>query len=821
MGCKDLAQFFNNASGGLQSPYFCGMDGANSPIMTDAAKLSFEKFRDAVLNDFRVACISRETSLLGRKEVLSGKAKFGIFGDGKEIAQVAMAKFFRPGDFRSGYYRDQTFMLAAGLATAEQIFAQLYADPDPSREPFSSGRQMNCHFATPMVDENGDWLGLADLKNVSSDIAPTAGQMPRALGLAFASKAFRNIEQLKTFKNLSQNGNEVCFATIGDASTSEGHFWETVNAAGVLQVPLAVFVWDDGYGISVPKKYQTTKASVSEALSGMQKSDGTNGLIIYKVKGWDYAGMCEAFEEGISIARTRHSPVLFHVEEITQPQGHSTSGSHERYKSQERLDWEREWDGIRKMKEWIIENALGSEDELNDMADNAKTFVRDSKAAAWDKFIAPVKAQVARAAELIRSVARSMPERSSSLEKLARDITAIREPLRRDVMKTLHEAITLAGNADAAYWTTDYYNDLQEENRKIYNSQLYNEGPKSALKVNEVKPAIAFDAPVVNGFEVLNKFFDELFSSNPKVVAFGEDLGFIGDVNQGFSGLQQKHGEQRIFDTGIRELTIMGQGIGLAMRGLRPIAEIQYLDYLLYGLQPLSDDVSTLHYRSGGQQSCPLIVRTRGHRLEGIWHSGSPMGMVINALRGMYVCVPRNMTQAVGMYNTLLRSNDPGLVVECLNGYRLKEKLPSNLTEFTIPLGVPEVIKEGNDVTIVSYGSTLRIIQEVAATLEEQGISCEIVDVQTLLPFDIGHQILESLKKTNRIVFVDEDVPGGAAAYMFNKVMEEQGGYKYLDVSPRTITGKAHRPAYGSDGDYFSKPNAEEIETVIRQMMAE
>ena len=802
------------------------MEGANSPTPTTIASqeeqpLSFDKFRDEVLTDFKTACISRETSLLGRKEVLGGKAKFGIFGDGKEVAQVAMAKFFKAGDFRSGYYRDQTFMLAAGLATVEQIFAQLYADPDLGREPFSGGRQMNCHFATRMVDETGEWKPLAELKNVSSDIAPTAGQMPRALGLAYASKAFRHIDQLSAFRNLSHNGEEVCFATIGDASTSEGHFWETINAAGVLQVPLVVFVWDDGYGISVPKKYQTTKASVSDALRGMQQEEDTNGLLIYKVKGWDYAGMCEAFEEGVALARKNHQPVLFHVEEITQPQGHSTSGSHERYKSPERLEWEREWDGIRKMKEWIISNQLATEEELNDIAEKAKGFVRDCKTAAWEKFMTPVKAQVNRAADLIRSVARALPDQAAALEKLARDISAIREPLRRDVMKALHMALTLAGNADAAFWTRDYYNDLKAENEKNYNAHLYNEGPRSALRVKEVKAVIPHDAPQVNGFEVLNKYFDELFSTNPKVLAFGEDLGYIGDVNQGFSGLQQKHGSHRIFDTGIRELTIMGQGIGLAVRGLRPIAEIQYLDYLLYGLQPLSDDVSTLHYRTAGQQSCPLIVRTRGHRLEGIWHSGSPMGMVINALRGMYVCVPRNMTQAVGMYNTLLRSNDPGLVVECLNGYRLKEKLPANLTEFTVPLGVPELIREGEDITIVSYGSTLRIVLEAAQTLETQGISCEVVDVQTLLPFDIHHVILGSLKKTNRILFVDEDVPGGAAAYMFNKVMEEQGGYRYLDVSPRTLTGKAHRPAYGSDGDYFSKPNAEEIETIVRQMMAE
>jgi len=789
--------------------------------LTDAEKLSFEKFREAVLTDFSMACISRETSLLGRKEVLGGKAKFGIFGDGKEVAQVAMAKFFLPGDFRSGYYRDQTFMFAAGLTTAEQVFAQLYANPDVNIEAFSAGRQMNCHFATKMVNENGEWLDLAGLKNISSDIAPTAGQMPRALGLAYASKAFRNVDILQKFKGLSQNGNEVCFATIGDASTSEGHFWETMNAAGVLQVPLAVFVWDDGYGISVPKKYQTIKASVSEALSGMQKTDDSNGINIYRIKGWDYAGMCEVFEEGIRLARETHTPVLFHVEEITQPQGHSTSGSHERYKSPERLEWEREWDGIKKMKEWIVENGLATEEELDEIADKAKQHVRDSKAAAWEKYIIPVKRQVARTAELIQTMANALPEQATSLQKMAIELSASREPLRRDVLKTLNAALDIAGTSDAAYWAKDYYNDLLEENKKLYNTHLYNEGIRSALRVEEVPAVFAADAPMLNGFEVLNRFFDELFTNNPKVMAFGEDLGFIGDVNQGFSGLQQKHGKERIFDTGIRELTIMGQGIGLAMRGLRPIAEIQYLDYLLYGLQTLSDDAATLHYRTAGQQSCPLIVRTRGHRLEGIWHSGSPMGMVINTLRGMYVCVPRNMTQAVGMYNTLLKSNDPAIVIECLNGYRLKEKLPSNLLEFTVPLGVPEIIKEGTDVTIVSYGSTLRIIQEAVAMAEQLGISCEIVDVQTLLPFDVNHIILASLKKTNRIVFVDEDVPGGAAAFMFNMVMEEQGGYKYLDVAPRTITGKAHRPAYGSDGDYFSKPNAEEIETVIKQMMAE
>lgn len=789
--------------------------------MLASEKLSFENFRNEVLNDYKIACISREASLLGRKEVLTGKAKFGIFGDGKEVPQVAMAKFFKPGDFRSGYYRDQTFHFAIGQTTVKNFFAQLYADPDITNDPNSAGRQMVSHYCTSFTDKNGEWLDLANRKNISADIAPTAGQMPRGLGLAFASKSFRNIQQLKSFTHLSDKGNEVCFVTIGDAATSEGPFWETINAAGVLQIPLAVFVWDDGFGISVPKKLQTIKGSISQALSGVQKEENSNGIHIYKVKGWDYAAMCEVFEEGIRLAREKHIPVLFHVEEITQPQGHSTSGSHERYKTTERLEWERQWDGLKKMREWMLTNVLVTEEEIENIEVEAKSFVRDEKAKAWEDFLGPIKKQVSRSVDMIQNLANSIPEKSSDLQKLAGELTANREPLRRDVMKYLHAAINLSNNNDAAFWIKDYYNDLLKENQLLYNTHLYNEGNKSSLKVKEVKAEFAADAPTVNGFEILNKYFDSLFANNPRVIAFGEDLGYIGDVNQGFSGLQAKYGDQRIFDTGIREQTIIGQGIGLALRGLRPIAEIQYLDYLLFGLQALSDDVATTHYRTKGQQSCPLIVRTRGHRLEGIWHSGSPLGVVINALRGMYVCVPRNMTQAAGMYNTLLQSNDPAIVIECLNGYRLKEKLFSNLLQFTVPLGIPEIIKEGDDITIVSYGSTLRIVQEVAQSLEQTGISCEIVDVQTLLPFDIHHKILESLKKTNRILFVDEDVPGGAAAYMFNKVMEEQGGYKFLDVTPRTITAKAHRPPYGSDGDYFSKPNAEEIEAVIKNMMRE
>ncbi len=783
--------------------------------------LSFDGFRNAVIEDYRTAVVSREVSLLGRREVLTGKAKFGIFGDGKEVAQIAMAKFFQPGDFRSGYYRDQTFMFAAGLASVEQYFAQLYADPDPMHEPFSSGRQMNAHFSTRFVDEHGNWLDLANRKNISSDIAPTAGQMPRGLGLAFASRCFRASKHQDQLEQLSHNGNEICFTTIGDASTSEGHFWETINAAGVLQVPLAVFVWDDGYGISVPKNFQTTKGSISAALKGFQKQADTNGIHIYKVKAWDYAGMCEVFEEALAKVRETHEPALFHVEEVTQPQGHSTSGSHERYKTPERLEWEKEWDCIKKMKEWMIENGLASVDELAAVEAEAKEMVKTGRNLAWEKYSAPIKAQAAQASELIRQSMVNDIDKYNQLQQMANELAANKEPLRRDVLRTIALAIEVAPGSPTAQDLKALRSALLEESKGLYNSHLYNEGVKSALKVPEIKPMIPFDAANMNGYEILNKYFDNLFSSNPKVYAFGEDVGYIGDVNQGFAGLQEKHGKDRILDTGIRELTIVGQAIGMALRGLRPIAEIQYLDYLLYGLQPLSDDVCTTHFRTGGQQSCPVIIRTRGHRLEGIWHSGSPMGMVINALRGMHVCVPRNMVQAVGMYNTLLQANDPAIVIECLNGYRLKEKMPENLLEYTVPLGVPEIIRPGEDVTIVSYGSTLRIIQDAVERLDKEGISCEIIDVQTLLPFDTGHVILSSLQKTNRIIFIDEDVPGGAAAYMFNKVMEEQGGYRWLDASPRTLTAKAHRPGYGSDGDYFSKPNAEDVIDAVQSLMAE
>ncbi len=796
------------------------MEFSSTNEIVSGEKLSFDRFRSEVLNDYSIACQSREASLLGRKEVLTGKAKFGIFGDGKEVAQVAAAKFFKPGDFLSGYYRDQTLAFATDVATVEEFFSQLYADPDPANEPHSAGRQMNSHFASPFVNEKGEWLDLVNRKNIASGMAPTAAQMPRSIGLALASKLFRNEKGYRQFPELSNNGNEVCFCTIGDASTSEGHFWETINAAGVMQVPIAFFVWDDGYGISVPTKVQTTKGSISEAMKGMQKKEDSNGIEIYKVKAWDYAGMCEVFEAGIQKIRDTHTPALFHVEEVTQPQGHSTSGSHERYKTPERLAWEREWDGNKKMREWILENELASEEELNDIEVASKEKVRNGKQMAWEKFWIPVKEQVAFSVQLFDTLINNGADVNGEINKIKINLLAHREPMRKDVLVALHHACEATDAAQAAP-VRNYFEKLKNEGTNYYGSHLYSESPNSPLLITGTEVQYSDDAPTINGYEILNRYFDALFTRNKKVVAFGEDVGMIGDVNQGFSGLQAKHGEYRIFDCGIRELTIMGQGIGLAMRGLRPIAEIQYIDYLIYGLQPLTDDAATLHWRSQGRQSAPLIVRTRGHRLEGIWHSGSPMGLMLNSLRGFHIGVPRNMVQAVGLYNTILSGNDPAIIVECLNGYRLKEKLPANLLEYKVPLGVPEVIREGTDVTIVSYGSTLRIIQEAAEVLQNASINCEIMDVQTLLPFDIHYTILASLKKTNRIVFIDEDVPGGATAYMYNKVMEEQGGYRWLDVAPRTITGKAHRPSYGSDGDYFSKPNVEQIVDVIREMMRE
>jgi pyruvate/2-oxoglutarate/acetoin dehydrogenase E1 component/TPP-dependent pyruvate/acetoin dehydrogenase alpha subunit len=761
--------------------------------------------------------MSREVSLLGRREVLTGKAKFGIFGDGKEIAQVALAKFFQKGDFRSGYYRDQTFMFALGVANTEDYFAQLYADVH--NDPFSGGRNMNAHFATPFVNEKGEWNQLVNQYNISADIAPTAGQMMRGLGMAFASSCFRNAKHKEAFTHLSNNGNEVCFCTIGDASTSEGHFWEVVNAAGVIQAPLAIVVYDDGYGISVPTHLQTTKGSISEVLAGFEKKEGTNGIKIFKVKGWDYAALCETFEEGIAFTRATHTPVLFHVQELTQPQGHSTSGSHERYKSAERLEWERTWDCNKKMREWLLLNELTTEEDLQELETSVKNEVRDQKQNAWEKYIYPIKEKINELYALAQ-----VGVDGAALQKvheLTQELINNKEPLKRNIFRTFHTLVEQMPTHPNVTAIKNVLENYLKDEQDIYSKYLYNQTQKSTLNVSVVDPVYDANASIVNGYEVLNNYFDQLFDSNPLVYAFGEDLGNIGDVNQGFAGLQAKYGADRIFDTGIREQSIMGQAHGMALRGLRPIAEIQYLDYLLYGLQTLSDDVATLHYRSNGIQSSPVIIRTRGHRLEGIFHSGSPMGMIINSLRGMHVCVPRNMVQAVGMYNTLLRGNDPALLIECLNGYRLKETVPSNLTEFTVALGKPETLRTGDDITIVSYGSTLRIIQDAADRLSAIGIECEIIDVQTLLPFDINHQIVASLKKTNRIVFIDEDVPGGATAFMYQQVIEIQGGYRYLDVAARTVAAKAHRPAFASDGDYFSKPNTEEIIKVIVEMMGE
>lgn len=787
-------------------------------------RLSFDEFKDEVLKDYHLAVASREASLIGRREVLTGKAKFGIFGDGKELAQIAAAKCMQPGDIRSGYYRDQTLMFATGMSNIEEFFSQLYANPDLEKEPSTGGRMMNGHYGTRWLDENGEWKDLTQAPQSSSDISPTAGQMVRALGLAFASKMYRNVPELQQgFEKFTKKGNEVIFCTIGDASTSEGLFWETVNAAGVLQVPLAIFIWDDGYGISVPRKYQTTKNSISEALAGMQWNDKNGGINIYTAKGWDYAGLVETFQKGIDRIRETQIPAIFHVQEVTQPQGHSTSGSHERYKSKERLEWEKEWDCIAKMREFILSNEIAAEDELTNIEDAAKAEAREAKQNAWNNFIDPIHEQIQQAETLCNQVVFEGGNNAQTIANYVQQLKAIKEPIRKDVMQTVRRVLMLCNaNSEATRNLQNFYNNLKADNKDKFSSHLYSESKYSAMKVKEIAPVYSESSQSLNGYEILNKFFDNTFATNPAVFAFGEDLGKIGDVNQGFAGLQEKYGELRIFDTGIREATIIGQGLGMAMRGLRPIAEIQYLDYLLYGLQPLSDDVATMLYRTRGGQKCPLIVRTRGHRLEGIWHSGSPIGMILNSIRGMYLCVPRNMTQAAGMYNTLLQSDEPGIVIECLNGYRLKEKMPDNMNTFTVPFGIPEVIREGSDITIVSYGSTLRVIEDAITTyLEPQGISCEVIDVRTLLPFDTNNMILESLKKTNRIVFVDEDVPGGASAYMFQQVMEKQGGYRWLDVAPRTISAQAHRPAYATDGDYFSKPNAEDIATIIQEMMNE
>jgi len=785
------------------------------------ANLSFSDFKAVVLEDYKIAFTSRAASLLGRKEVLTGKAKFGIFGDGKELPQIAMAKAFKNGDFRSGYYRDQTFMMAAGLLTVQEFFAQLYAHTDVDAEPASAGRMMNGHYGTRSIDAEGNWKDLKKLKNSSSDISPTAGQMIRLVGLAQASKFYRTHANEIGQNKFSNNGNEVAWGTIGNASSSEGHFFEAINAGGVLQIPMVVSVWDDAFGISVPAKYQTTKENISEILKGFQRDTENAGYQIFTVKGWDYVALCSAYEKAANIARQEHVPCLIHVNELTQPQGHSTSGSHERYKSKERLSWEAEYDCNAQFKKWIIENGLATEDELSTIENEAQIHVNVSKKAAWEAYLNPIKLEINEASELLTDLANAA--QISAINDLVTELKSINDPIRKDIAVAINKALRLTYKLQnmERERLISFKNLYLKSNEERYNSYLHSQSKQNALLVNEVSAVYSDESKVVDGREIMVACFDNLLSTDPRVLAFGEDVGKIGDVNQGFAGLQEKHGESRVSDTGIRELTIIGQGIGTALRGLRPIAEIQYLDYLLYGLQPLSDDLATLQYRTKGGQKAPLIVRTRGHRLEGIWHSGSPIGMIINSLRGMYICVPRNMTQAAGMYNTLMKSDEPALVIECLNGYRLKEKMPDNLPEFTVALGKPEVLMQGSDVTIVTYGSTTRVAEEAIKQLTEIGISIELIDVQTLLPFDINHSIVESIKKTNKVIFLDEDVPGGATAFMMQQVLENQGAYQYLDYKPITISAKAHRPPYGTDGDYWSKPNAEEIFEVVCNMMSD
>jgi pyruvate/2-oxoglutarate/acetoin dehydrogenase E1 component/TPP-dependent pyruvate/acetoin dehydrogenase alpha subunit len=784
--------------------------------------LSFEDFKAEVLNDYKIAVTSRECSLLGRREVLTGKAKFGIFGDGKEVPQLAWAKAFRNGDWRSGYYRDQTFMMAIGELTIEQFFAGLYAHTDINADPMSAGRQMGGHFATHSLNEDGSWKNLTEQKNSSADISPTAGQMPRLLGLAQASKIFRNVESVKDMTQFSINGNEVAWGTIGNASTSEGLFWETINAAGVLQVPMVMSVWDDEYGISVHAKHQTTKENISEILKGFQRTETENGYEILRVNGWDYASLIDIYQKAGAIARDQHVPVLIHVLQLTQPQGHSTSGSHERYKSEERLQWEREFDCNVKMREWMIANKMATEEELSSLEKDIKKEVRDGKKAAWQAFIAPQQKEQQEALTLIGNLAETSPNKNF-IDKIKNDLAAEKEPLRRDIIATARKALRYVISEESPErrqledWIDNYFEIIQPK----YGDHLYSEADNKATNIREVKPTYAENAEEVDGRVVLRDNFDHIFSTKPEAMVFGEDSGEIGDVNQGLEGLQEKHGKLRVADTGIREATILGQGIGLAMRGLRPIAEIQYLDYILYCLQIMSDDLATVRYRTLGKQKAPLIVRTRGHRLEGIWHSGSQMGGLIHLLRGIYLLVPRNMTKAAGFYNTLLESDEPAVIVECLNGYRLKEKMPTNLGEFRTPIGVVETVKEGDDITLVSYGSTLRIVEEAAKELQQVGIDAEIIDVQSLLPLDINHDIVKSVGKTNRLLVIDEDVPGGASAYILQHILDEQDGYKQLDSKPQTLSAKPHRPAYGTDGDYFSKPSVEDVFEKVYAIMHE
>lgn len=783
--------------------------------------ISFEEFQSEILNDYKIAVTSRECSLLGRREVLTGKAKFGIFGDGKEVPQLAWAKVFKNGDFRSGYYRDQTFMMAIGELNIEQFFAGLYGDPDLNHDPMSAGRQMGGHFGTHSLDEKGEWKNLMQQKNSSADISPTAGQMPRLLGLAQASKIYRNVKTIYA-PNFSDKGNEVAWGSIGNASTSEGLFFETINAAGVLQVPMVISIWDDEYGISVHAKHQTTKENISEILKGFQRDKNHKGYELLKVKGWDYAALIETYQKASKIAREEHVPVLIHVVELTQPQGHSTSGSHERYKSKARLDWEVEHDCIRKMREWIIENNISTEIELDTIDKNIKKNVREGKKIAWENYQNPIKEEQAEALQLINTLAESSVNKVF-IERIAFELSNTIEPIRKDIASAVRKSLRYVHSEQslAKETITNWINAYLERIQPRYSSHLYSQSKRSAIHVEEVRPTYGASPVEVDGRLVLRDNFDKIFQKYPESMIFGEDTGAIGDVNQGLEGLQEKYGALRIADTGIREATILGQGIGLAMRGLRPIAEIQYLDYLLYALQIMSDDLATLHYRTHGMQKAPLIVRTRGHRLEGIWHSGSPLGGVLNLVRGMLVLVPRNMTKAAGFYNALLESDDPALVIECLNGYRLKEKLPVNLGEFKTPIGVVEILKTGKDITMVSYGSTLRVVNQAATELMQVGIDAEVIDIQSLLPLDLNHDIVKSVAKTNRLLIVDEDVPGGASAYILNEILDTQDAYQYLDSRPKTLTAREHRPAYGTDGDYFSKPQVEDVFETAYAMLHE
>ncbi len=794
-------------------------------VSTDRKQhFSKQEFIALVLKDFRIANESREASLMGRREVLSGKAKFGIFGDGKELAQLAMAKVFQQGDFRSGYYRDQTFMFAVENLSLQEWFAGLYGHTDQEAEPMSAGRQMGGHFATRSLNPDGSWKDLTKIKNSSADISPTGGQMPRLLGLAMASKHYKQNPLLQTeaFHKFSNKGNEMAFGTIGDASTSEGLFWETINAAGVMQIPMLVSVWDDGHGISVPKKYQTTKESISEVLKGFQRENNGNGYEIFKTKGWDYVHLCDTYEKASKVCREQHVPVLIHVEEVTQPQGHSTSGSHERYKSKERLQWEQDFDCINKMREWILDAKLATNEELKAIEEEAKKNVRQAKTAAWQAYLTPIKNEVAEAIGLIDLLS-VQSINAAFITKIKNELAGITDPIRKDILNAVKNVLRLTRteNLSAKTQLIDWLNESKLANYDRYSSYLQSESEFAAIKIKPVDVSFNEDSKLVDGRELLRENFDMILSKYPEVVIFGEDSGKIGGVNQGLEGLQTKYGEIRVFDTGIREATIIGQAIGLSLRGLRPIAEIQYLDYLLYALQIMSDDLATLQYRTKGAQKAPVIIRTRGHRLEGIWHSGSPMGMIINSIRGIHVCTPRNMQQAAGFYNTLLAADEPALVIEPLNGYRLKEKLPANIGEYMVPLGVVETIQEGTDVTLVTYGSCCRIAMEAAKQLATVDISVEIIDVQTLLPFDLNQDTLQSIKKTNRLLVVDEDVPGGASAYILQKLIEEQGAYQYLDAAPRTLSAKDHRPPYGTDGDYFSKPSADDIFDSVYEIMQE